>query len=374
MVLGLLPSIRGGLGELATTGQQTRLIDGYFKPYARVFEEVRYFSYLDEKLEHYTADPAVLARVRLYPGRRVHPWLYAFYMPILYRREFRECAVLRVFQVTGVIPALIAKRVFGVPFVTTYGFWYTSLARSCVIARLSRIVARVGLAEADAVIVTTDDLRAFVIGKVGTAKVYLVPNGVNTSLFRPVPHTPVPVKNILYVGRLSAEKNLESLIDAVAKLLGRFDVRITLVGQGPLRERLETSAKQRGVPVQFVPLVEHHRLPDVYVAADAFVLPSFTEGHPKVLLEAMSCGVACVASDVSGNRAVLTDGETGLLFNPHDPGALADRLEHVLAHPDVAQGLGERARSLVLGRYDLGALVTRETELLHQIGATRLPR
>ena len=104
MVLGLLPSIRGGLGELATTGQQTRLIDGYFKPYARVFEEVRYFSYLDETLERYTADPAVLARVRLYPGRRVHPWLYAFYMPILYRREFRECAVLRVFQVTGVIP------------------------------------------------------------------------------------------------------------------------------------------------------------------------------------------------------------------------------------------------------------------------------
>src|SRR2546425_9586440 len=90
MVLGLLPSIRGGLGELATPGQQTRLIDGYFKPYARVFEEVRYFSYLDETLERYTVDPAVLARVRLYPGRRVHPWLYAFYMPILYRREFRE--------------------------------------------------------------------------------------------------------------------------------------------------------------------------------------------------------------------------------------------------------------------------------------------
>jgi glycosyltransferase involved in cell wall biosynthesis len=374
MVLGLLPSIRGGLGELATTGQQRRLINGYFKPYARVFEEVRYFSYLDEKLEGYTSDPAVLARVRLYPGRRIHPWFYAFYMPILYRREFQECAVLRAFQVTGVIPALIAKRVFGVPFVTTYGFWYTSLARSRVTAGLSRVVARVGLAEADAVIVTTDDLRAFVIGKVGTAKVYLIPNGVDTSLFRPVPHTLTPVKNVLYVGRLSAEKNLESLIDAVAKLRGRFDVRVTLVGQGPLRERLEVSAMQRAVPVQFVPLVEHHRLPDVFVAADAFVLPSFTEGHPKVLLEAMSCGVACIASDVSGNRAVLTDGETGLLFDPHDPGALAERLAHVLACPDVALGLGARARSLVVERYDLSALVASETELLHQIGAMRLPR
>jgi len=130
MVLGLLPAIRGGLGELAKTGQHTRLIDGYLTPYARAFEAVRYFSYLPESLDAYSTDPELATRVRVYRGGGWHPWAYAFAMPFRYRIAFRGCAILRVFQVTGVIPALIAKRRFGVPFVTTYGFWYARLAHS----------------------------------------------------------------------------------------------------------------------------------------------------------------------------------------------------------------------------------------------------
>src|ERR1041384_580533 len=103
MIVGLLPSLRSGLGDLARTGQHSRLIDGYLKPYARVFEQVRYFSYLDESLSTYTSDAEVLARTRLFPGRW-HPWIYAWLMPLQYREAFRGCAVLRVFQVTGVIP------------------------------------------------------------------------------------------------------------------------------------------------------------------------------------------------------------------------------------------------------------------------------
>src|SRR3989442_2156046 len=123
-VLGLLPSIRGGLGELARTGQHSRLIDGYLRPYARAFEEVRYFSYLDESLADFSADAELLARVRVLPGGGWHPWLYAFVLPFRHRRALAACDVVRVFQVTGVIPALVARRLYGVPFVTTYGFWY----------------------------------------------------------------------------------------------------------------------------------------------------------------------------------------------------------------------------------------------------------
>lgn len=367
MVLGLLPSIRGGLGDLARTGQDSRLIEGYFKPYVRVFEEVRYFSYLRESLSDYTNDPELLAKVRLLPGGGWHPWFYTFLMPFRYRRQLRSCSVLRVFQVTGVVPALLAKRLFGIPFITTYGFWYSKLARSWGTRWFRGLVEGLGIAAADAVIVTTSELAAYVAEKVGEAKVHLIPNGVDTTLFRPGPRASGRIKNVLYVGRLSEEKNLDALIDAAGKLIGRLSIQVRFIGEGPLRKRLEAHAQSLRVPVEFLPFVDHRQLPSFFNEADAFVLPSFTEGHPKVLLEAMSCGVPCVASDVDGNRAILDDGMNGLLFAPDDTAGLADRLERVLAHDAFARALGERARAQVLESYDLEVLVEREIELLRQV-------
>jgi glycosyltransferase involved in cell wall biosynthesis len=212
--------------------------------------------------------------------------------------------------------------------------------------------------------VPTEELRAVVARRISPERIHLVPNGVDTEQFRPAPiRTIGRVRTVLYVGRLSAEKNLEILVDAAAKLQGRFDLRLVMIGQGPLREALEQRARRRGVAAELVPVVDHQALPARFAAASVFVLPSHTEGHPKVLLEAMACGLPCVASNVGGSRSIVTDGESGLLFEPDDPDALAERLERVLG-----QDLGERARAVVTERYALGALVAREIELLRRIG------
>lgn len=371
MVLGLLPEIRGGLGELAKTGQHSRFVDGYLKSYARAFEEVRYFSYLQESLTEYTRDPELEGKFRLYPGGSRHPWFYTFFLPFRYRRQLRDCAVLRVFQLTGVIPALVAKRLFGVPFVTTYGFHYARMAGSRATAWLHRRVEAVGLMAADAVIVTTPTLAAHVARRVRAARIHLIPNGVDTTLFHPAPRVPCSVKQVLYVGRLASEKNLETLITAAGTLARRLSLRLTFVGDGPLRGQLLALARRQDVPVEIVPFVDHRKLPELFAQADAFVLPSWTEGHPKVLLEAMSCSIPCLASNVDGNRAILDDGKTGLLFDPESPGALAAGLERVLTQEPFARSLGEQARARIEERYDLGDLVTREIELLQRVAGAR---
>jgi len=367
MVLGLLPAIRGGLGELAKTGQHARLIDAYFAPYARAFEAVHYFSYLDESLSDYTRDPELAARVRLHRGGGWHPWAYGFVMPLRYARELGHCSILRVFQVTGALPAVIAKRRFGVPFVTTYGFWYGRLARSRATGTLRRAVEALGLRAADAVIVTTPELGAYVAARVGGAKVHLIPNGVDTARFAPAPRPARRARNVIYVGRLSKEKNLGSIVEAAARLAGRFELQLTFVGDGPARADLEAEARRRNVTAEFVPVVEHRRVPALLTDADAFVLPSYTEGHPKILLEAMSAGVPCIASDVGGNRAIIEPGVTGLLFDLGDPGALAGALARVLGDPASARVLGERARARAVERYDLARLVAEEIELLKRL-------
>src|SRR5262249_13186556 len=150
-----------GIGELRRTGQASRLIEGYLKPYARAFSRVWYFSYLPEALADYTDDRELGDAVGLLgPARLRARLLRALEMPVRHRREFRRCAVVRVFQLTGIIPALLARAWWGTPFVTTYGFWYASLARTRASRMAMRALERVGLGLAAAVIVTTEELRA----------------------------------------------------------------------------------------------------------------------------------------------------------------------------------------------------------------------
>jgi glycosyltransferase involved in cell wall biosynthesis len=226
-----------------------------------------------------------------------------------------------------------------------------------------------GLAAADAVICTTPELAVHARRRVPGDRVHIIPNGVDTTLFTPMVRPTSERRSILYVGRLSREKNLSALVEAAAKLAGRFEVALRFIGDGPMRTQLADHAESLGVAAEFTPVVEHRRLPAVFARADVFVLPSFTEGHPKVLLEAMSCGVPCVASDVGGNRAILVDGVTGLLFDLEDPGALAEALARILGDGDLAARLGAHARAEVQERYDLGRLVAWEIELLRSVAA-----
>jgi glycosyltransferase involved in cell wall biosynthesis len=368
MELGLLPALGSGIGDLRRTGQVSRLIDGYLRPYARAFERVWYFSYLPESFGDDVDDDSVRATIRVRAPRRGRPRLWrAVEMPLVHRREFSRCSVLRVFQVTGVIPALIARACWRTPFVTTYGFWHGRLSRPGPARLAKRLLERVGLKLAAAVIVTTEELRAHVAAVASADRIHVIPNGVDPVRFVAADRRRSLRGRILYVGRLSAEKNLSALVQAVATLQHRVAAELVMIGAGPLRDRLDAEARAAGVRVEFAGVVDHRLVPEWLGSADAFVLPSFTEGHPKALLEAMAAGVPCVVSDCSGNRALVSHEDTGLLFDPREPSALAAGLERVLVDDGLARAMGERAREFVAREYDLARLVETEIDLLKRV-------
>jgi glycosyltransferase involved in cell wall biosynthesis len=106
--------------------------------------------------------------------------------------------------------------------------------------------------------------------------------------------------------------------------------------------------------------------------ADIFVLPSLVEGHPKVLIEAMSCGMPCAVSNCEGNRAVVGHDKTGLLFDPADVTDMAAQLEGVIGNENLARDLGRAARRQICAEFDLRRLLERETALLQAVGEARI--
>ena len=365
--VGVLPALGSGLTDLRRTGQDDRLLRHDLAAYARAWPRVYYFSYFDERLEDFTDDPLLLERVRVVPCRGRWPAkVYALLMPLLHHAEFRACTALRVEQFPGVVPALVAHRRWRVPFVVTYGYHYADVARiagSRVKPSLLRRLEDAAFTRAAGVVVTSPETEAHVAKHRARPRLVRVPNGVDTSRFAPAP-TRTPGRVVIYVGRLSVEKNLEPLLDALALLPS---TRLVVVGDGPLRAALERRARALGVAVEFAGVVSNAALPARLHGADVFVLPSLTEGHPKALLEAMAVGMACAASARGGIPTLLEDGVSGLLFDPERPADIARALRRLLDDHALAARLGDAARGRVLAEFDIDRLLAREVDFVASV-------
>jgi len=368
--LGLLPPLQGGLHTLAQAGQHTRLIEQYFRAYAGVFAETLYFSYLEERLEQYTADPALHSKIKILPGNGGRS--YTFYLPFKWRQEMQRCDVLRVFQITGAIPAAIARLLWDIPFASTYGYQYADIARTEGHRRRALmlwVLEQIGLRTANAIIVTTPALAAHVKRYIAAEQVHLIPNSVDTERFKPAPHLPGK-RRLIFVGRLEPQKNLPMFIEAAAQI--QPTPQLVLVGNGSQREVVIKAAAQYRVPLELPGVLPHEALPATLQSADAFVLPSLIEGHPKALLEAMSCGLPCVGLDVPGTRDVIVHERTGLLCPPTAEG-LAAGLRRVLDDTDLAGQLGRSARIWVETHHSAQSVMQQEIALLTRLAETASP-
>ncbi|TCJ32811.1 glycosyltransferase family 4 protein [Parafrankia sp. BMG5.11] len=163
------------------------------------------------------------------------------------------------------------------------------------------------------------------------------------------------VFELVCVGRMSPEKGHLGLIEALARLVeNHVDVRLTIVGDGPLRTEIEFALAQKG-------LIEHVRLlgalPEretlIEIACgDALVLSSLMEGLPVVLMEAMALGKPVVAPYIAGIPELVEHEVTGLLFRPGDWKQLADRTMQLAANPKVSMEMGQRGQTRVCTEFD----------------------
>jgi glycosyltransferase involved in cell wall biosynthesis len=203
-----------------------------------------------------------------------------------------------------------------------------------------------------------------------TTRTVVIPNGIELKRFegggdgrafreKHAVHGPM----LLFAGRLAVNKRLEHVIELMPELLREFPgLTFCAVGedQGMLREYRQAAAKA-GVEehVKFLGHVPADELVDAYRACDAFVLPSDYEAFGIVLLEAMACGKAVVATRVGGVPDIVADRQTGLLVPYGDRPALLRALASVLGDRALARELGGAARRAVGEKFDWGSVVAR---------------
>lgn len=207
------------------------------------------------------------------------------------------------------------------------------------------------------------------------AKFEICPLGVDVAHYNPATHSSLPEEKapftILCVGRLTPAKGQHNLIEAAVMLRNkgrRF--RIILAGSGPDEASLRRAVCTHGLTdyIAFTGPQNQEQVRALYRTCDAFALPSFAEGIPVVLMEAMASGVACVSTRITGIPELIRDGIDGILVTPSDSKELADALENLMDDPELRQELGEAGRRRVSEEYNL----PRNIERLGRIFTARL--
>ncbi len=193
---------------------------------------------------------------------------------------------------------------------------------------------------------------------VDSAKIRLVPNGVDTERFKPNGDCTRIRQRIragdrqvvLFVGRLIPRKGLSYLIEAAKQIVKeRKETLFVIVGNGPLKNRLVADVEAFGLADNFVFIgdVSENDLTELYSCVGVFAFPSIQEGQGIALLEAQSSGVPVVAFDVSGVAEAVRDGETGLLVKPGSSGELAEAVLKLLSDERLRLKMGAKGREFV---------------------------
>lgn len=172
----------------------------------------------------------------------------------------------------------------------------------------------------------------------------------------------VPEKRFVvgYIGRLSPEKGLPFLIEAVDDLKREgIPLEVLIVGDGPMKDELQASIEKRGL-MGTVRLVGFQSDMDTWIAEmDVFILPSLTEGTPMSLLEAMAKGKPPIATSVGGIPDVIRDGVNGLLIATKNPESIKDAIRALWKNEELRFRMGREAHATIREKYSLKSWVDR---------------
>lgn len=302
-------------------------------------------------------------------------WLYRRNLYLFHADALSKANVFKTNQLIGAEKALQAAKYWKKPLVVRCGYLWTSVAEQRLKVGLStedelnktRKIESQVFPSSERVIVTSTVMKKYIHKTYGLPdrKVEVVPNYIRTDLFYPAKLSQGKDNGkpqLISVTRLTEQKNLPNLICALEGL----NVTLTLVGSGPLKSQLENLAREKDVELKLLEQVPNNDMPKLLHSSAMAVLVSHFEGHPKALIEAMSCGLPVIGSDVPGIREIILHRKNGYLCKT-DTESIRLAIVDVLNNPTLQETMGKNAREFVIKHYSLPLVFQNEKKILENV-------
>jgi glycosyltransferase involved in cell wall biosynthesis len=269
-------------------------------------------------------------------------------------REFRPDVVHVFFGVPDGPIGWLLKRVYGLPYIISLrGADVPSdeVKRFAKQYKVLRPLIRWLWHDSDALVAVSNGLRSYAKEMVPDLPIQAISNAIDLSTFTPsVQRETNGLIRLLYVGRFNVFKNVETLVEAVARLyrmnVGEFELK--LVGEGEQRRVLERLVSELGLTrqVRFAGWVPRDQIVDQYRRADIFVTATTWEGMPNTVLEAMACGLPIIGTRASGLQELVRDGINGYLVPMKNADALAEAIALLIDDDYERRRMGRQSRKL----------------------------
>jgi len=293
---------------------------------------------------------------------RVFNLIWNIYCVVRYSGFFKSIDIIKTNQFRGSGFGLFLSKIFNKKLVVRMGYYHGHISGA---GRWRRMLEKFIFSRADKIIVTDKRAATFISTSYSipiTRLVYL-PNSILLQKFKPIEGLQKKY-DIIYVGRLNAVKNLTLLVDSIS-LSNIPKLKVLFIGRGPQEKLIMKKAASYQIDLEIINRIENSQLPYYYNISKLFILVSQYEGNPKVLLEAMACGLPVIGSNVPGINSVITHDSNGLLcaLNQNE---IAGCIKSIMSNSEYAERLGKNAQKSVSDN-SLENIISQEEELYSRI-------
>lgn len=341
------------------------ILEREIKPYnelAKYFKKIYFVTYGGK--EEFNFQEKLAKNIEILPKKIYLPSkIYQFFIPFIYSKELKKTDIYKTNQMAAAVPAVISKLLYKKKLIVRCGYEWLEFLEKKEKPIWKKIfvfiLEKIAYKTADRIILTSEKDKKFIENNFKTPylKIEIIPNYIDTELFKSI-ETEKEKARIIFVGRLHKQKNLFSLIEAISEI----SCKLIIIGTGPLKEELISFAKKLGANIEFKKNIINEKLPEELNKSEIFILPSFYEGCPKALLEAMNCSLPCIGANVEGIKEIIQHKKNGYLCNTNAE-SIKKAITEVFQDKELQKIIGQNARQTILENFDLKKILEKEIDI-----------